>query len=395
VTSPALQGLSAAVATACGVAEPRQPSGAVDWSAFLRLVDRHNVAPLVERSGWLAQAGAPPDVRSAVAERARAHALESLRLLALHRDVLAVLASAGVDAVVLKGAVLAVDAYGDPSARATGDIDLLVDPESVPRAVRALRSAGLDWVGWPEPDDPDRPSVEPAAIERLSHLPMLGDVALAGPGCQVELHWRLFPNARLMPVDPGWLSAPRRMDVQGIDIPTLPLAACWLYTHVHGSDHEWALMKWLADVPALALRQPELAEHAALWSVDDGYRRSVATGLLVAEAVFGPFLTPESRAWASTVQGTRILVSRSLSSLTSDDYLPSRIPPAAVAGLVAGRLALRPDARYRLEELRLLLLSAGRAQAVEDPGLADLAAGPLHWTRRATRRLAGRRSSRR
>jgi len=48
-----------------------------------------------------------------------------------------------------------------------------------------------------------------------------------------------------------------------------------------------------------------------------------------------------------------------------------------------GRLAVRPDARYRREEVRQLLLEAGRSHEVADPGFTELAAAPLRWTRRA------------
>jgi putative nucleotidyltransferase-like protein len=388
VTSPAFQALSAAVASACGVAEPRPPSSSVDWAEFTRLVDRHSVAPLVQRSKWLDRSGAPSEVREAVGHRARQHALLSLRVQALQREVIEVLRAAGAQALVLKGVALAVDGYDDPSIRAPGDIDLLVGPESVHRAIGALRLAGLEWYGWRRPEDPDRPPVGPEAIERLPQYPMLRDVTLTRAGIHVEIHWRLFANARLLPVDSGWLERPRYIRVQSAEVPTLPLDAQWLHVLVHGSNHLWSLMKWLADVPALALRHPQLIHRATLRRVDDAYRRSLATGLLVAEAVFGCFLPRESRAWASGTRGTRMLVRKSLSALTADHDPPKLIRPRAVPGVVIGRLALRADARYRLEELRLLLLSAGRAQGVPDPGLVDLAAGPFRWTRRTARRLA-------
>jgi hypothetical protein len=390
VTNATFQGLSAAVARACGLTEPLQPSGEIEWPEFLRLVDRHQIAPLVQRSDWLAQAGAPPEVRAQVHERARSGALRSLRLLALQRDVLGVLADAGVDAVVLKGMTVARAAHGDPTARAPRDVDILVRPDSVPRAVHSLRSAGLDWYGWRTPEDPDRPPVEPDAIERAPRLPMLRDVTLVRDGLRVEVHWRLFPNARLLPVDPDWLSRPRYMEMQGANVPALPLGAQWLYLLVHGSNHLWSLMKWLADVPALALRHPELALPDALDAAGAGHRRSLATGLLAAEATFGRFLPAESRAWATRVGGTRLLVQRSLRALRADEDRPKRVTLAAMPGEVMGRLALRRDARYRFEEVRLLLLSAGRAQGVDDPGLLEMAAGPVRWTRRTARRVARR-----
>jgi len=227
VTGAAFQGVAAAVATACGVPEPRRPDGPEDWLEFGRLVDRHHVAPLVHRSEWLPRAGAPPEVRAQGAERARSDALRSLRLVALQREVLGVLAAAGADAVVLKGAVLASDAYGDPTARAPRDLDVLVAPEAVGRAVHALRSAGLDWVGWGTLDDTG-PAAEPETFERLRHHRMLAHVSLARAGLVVELHWRLFANTRLMPVDPGWLTNPRLVEVYGDAVPALPLNAQWL-----------------------------------------------------------------------------------------------------------------------------------------------------------------------
>ena len=86
-----------------------------------------------------------------------------------------------------------------------------------------------------------------------------------------------------------------------------------------------------------------------------------------------------------------MLVRRSLAAVQADHDPHERVGPLAMPGLVLERLALRADARYRLNELRLLLLTAGRAQAIEDPGLAELVAGPVRWSRRAARRLARRR----
>jgi putative nucleotidyltransferase-like protein len=206
----------------------------------------------------------------------------------------------------------------------------------------------------------------------------------------VEVHWRLFPNARLMPVDPDWLSRPRHVEIQGAQVPAVPLSAQWLYLLAHGSNHPWSRMKWLADVPAFALRHPRFAQPDALEAAGTGYRRSIATGLLVAEATFGRFLTPEARTWAACAGGTRTLVRQSLGALRADHDRPTRVMPRAMLGEVIGRLALRRDARYRLDELRVLLLSAGRVHGVEDPGLVEIARGPLSWTRRSARRLARR-----
>jgi hypothetical protein len=383
VTSPAFRAVAAAVATACQVPQPRRPAGAVDWPELVRLVARHKVAPLVERSGWLEQAGAPADARAAVADRARAHTVKTLRTLALQHEVLAALTDAGLEHLVLKGLVVAVDGYADPFARHAGDLDLLVRPDGVARAVRVLEDRGFAWYGWRGPEEEDRPPPGRDVLARPERHPLLRDVTLMRDDLHVELHWRLFENPRLMPVDPGWLAAPRMVDLQRGAVPAMPRAAHFTYVLVHGSRHQWSWMKWLADVAALAVRRQELVRLDALAAASAGHERSVATGLLVAEATFGPFLPSPTRAWASGVTGARPLVRSSLRALTAELDRPRTTSLRAMPAEVRARLALRQDAAYRREEVRLLLLTAAHAQAVDDPGPGELIAGPLRWARRA------------
>lgn len=391
MTSPAFRSVAAAVATSCLVPQPRQPDGPVDWSELVRLVARHKVAPLVERSGWLEEAGAPPEARAAVGERARVHTVRTLQTLALQKEVLTALADAGLETVVLKGLVVAVDGYADPFARASGDLDLLVRPDRVSHAVDVLEALGFTWYGWRTPEQADRRQPGRAAIERPGRHPLLRDVTLARGDLQVEIHWRLFENPRLMKVDPAWLAAPRRVAIQGVAVPALPLAAHWTYVLVHGAKHRWSWMKWLADVAALAVRRPGLVERDALASASAGHERSVATGLLVAEETFGRFLPAEARGWASAVTGTRPLVRSALQALTAEHDRPATTSFRALPAEVRTRLALRQDAAYRLDEVRLLLLTAAHAQAVEDPGPGELVTGPLRWARRTASARASKK----
>ena len=387
MSEPALQALAAAVAATCGVPHPLEPGGDVDWDEFLRLVGRHRAAVLVHRSPWFDRSAAPPEPRAEIARRAQLATRVSLRVLAVQRRVIATLARAGVEAVVLKGPPLAVDAHGDPALRHPGDLDVLVAPEGVERALDALRAAGFEWFGWQRFVDAPPVPLGPEASGRLSAMPMLRHVTLVSERLDVEVHWTLFANRWLMPVDESWLRNPRLMEIRGLSVPALPLTAHWTYVLVHGTSHLWARMKWLADVPAMAIRHRQLARLDALEGVDAGYRRSVATGLLVAETVFGRFLEPESRAWAADVPGTATLVRRSLAAVRAPS-VPQVVSPRALPGVVRARLAMRPDRRYRLDEVRLLLLSASRAQGLERPALLAYALGPLRWIRRTARRRA-------
>ncbi|HEX8083970.1 MAG TPA: nucleotidyltransferase family protein [Solirubrobacteraceae bacterium] len=377
--TPELRALAAAVARACGVERPPVVPTGLDWEEVARLARRHDVAALAHRG-----METPDRELAAAAERAM---LRSLHFTVLQGRLLRALHDAGVPALVLKGLALAAEAGGDPAVRATRDVDLLVPAGDIGVAVDAVRAAGLEWYGWRRPKDPDRPPVEPDALARLDRLPLLRDVKLTDHmGALVELHWRLFDNSRLMPVDPAWFAEPHTVVVHGAEVPTLPVAVHLAYVLVHGTNHLWSLMKWLADVPMLVTRRPDLADPRMLSRAGAGNDRSLATGLIVAERVFGPFLPPATRGWARGVGGTTLLVRRSLGALAAPEDRAKTVGPRGLPAEAAGRLALRPEPAYKREELRLLLLGAGRAHAIEDPSTAELVTGPLRWLRRTARR---------
>jgi hypothetical protein len=380
--SPTLRALSSAVAAGCGIERGPAPVGGVDDRELAALATRHRVAGLAYRGARVL----PSSARAALRPLAQREAVLSLHVAAVQQRVLASLHEARVDVVVLKGLPLAAQAYGDPGARAPGDVDVLVRGAQAEAAVDALLDAGFAFYGWRRPDDPDRPAPGRAAVGRLERLPMLRDVKLVRDGVLVEVHWRLFDNPRLMPVDPSWLDAPHDVAVHGAATPTLDPAVHLAYVLVHGSPHLWSQLKWVADVAALATTHPAAARPHALRAASPGNERSLATGLRVAEAAFGPFLPPETRAWAQAVPGTGLIVRRALGALKAPDDRPKVVTPRTLVAEAATRLMLRTDAPYRRDELRLLLLAAGRAHHVEDPGPRELASGPARWARRAVRR---------
>jgi Uncharacterised nucleotidyltransferase len=382
----AFEALAAAVSEACGLHDPLHQAVGVDWQEFLRLVGRHRVAPLLPRSAWLDRAAPPQEARDAIAARARRAGMRSLRMREFQREVLDALASAGVSAVALKGLPLAARAYGSPLARQAGDLDILVGTDAVRASVDALQAVGIEWLGFRDPRCPDRYRRRAAILDHPARFPLRGDTHLARDDLRLELHWRMFVNDRLMTFDPDWLAAPSTTDVDGVPVPTLPLEVEWLHVLVHGSNHFWARMKWLADVGALASTRPELVQIDQLErAARAGHGRSVATGLLVAETVFGEFLSSESRGWARSLRGASALVARSLEALAGDRDPRRGLSLRALPRDVGARLRLRGDWRYRVSELRLLALSAGLAHEVEDPTLAHLLRGPPRWVRRGRR----------
>ena len=107
------------------------------------------------------------EIRPAVVEMAARQRVATLGVLTL-------LSVSGIAAVPLKGVLMTERLYGDPAARWSSDIDVLVSPETLPRAVEL--ACGL---GYEKPTDP----VDADGLPLL-HFELPGDPTL-------ELHWRV------------------------------------------------------------------------------------------------------------------------------------------------------------------------------------------------------------
>ncbi|MDP2324115.1 MAG: nucleotidyltransferase family protein, partial [Gammaproteobacteria bacterium] len=115
--------------------DPQLESG-----AFLEAVQAHRVATLVDDcSGALGLA-------EPVAQQLHALAInDALLAMTLAKETVkawSLLDSAGVSALAFKGVALSVQTTGTVTARGNGDVDLLVQPVDVLRAVKVLTAGG-------------------------------------------------------------------------------------------------------------------------------------------------------------------------------------------------------------------------------------------------------------
>lgn len=335
----------------------RPLEGGLPSRELVEALARHRVTNLVLRS---AAQGA---VSSLLVEAQRASTLGALGALALQADVLACLRDAGVNTLVLKGIPIASETARDPLARDTRDLDVIVDSADARRAARALEEMGLFYT-------PPRPwsGLDPDPVLKHAHaLRGVKDAEFGGPAGIVELHWRLTANPRLMPFDPAWLQAPRHIDVAGAAVPVLPLLAGWWHLHVHGTEHAWYRLKWVADVLAVAWTYPDevLSEASLKRTEAAGLRRCVATGLMIAETTFGAFLPTHARAWAERTPGAHRHVEAGLAALSGPEPPPLDHTLTELPAYIWRRMTLRRDPGFKAEEVRCILVAAARSQESE------------------------------
>ncbi|MFI5242406.1 MAG: nucleotidyltransferase family protein, partial [Gemmatimonadales bacterium] len=151
----------------------------LDWAKLSWLAETERATPVLWRRlialGSL-PAEAQPLHRSAMVAEFRMSHLEARLLSALDA-----LAATGTEAVLLKGAALALTVYGSFVARPMSDVDLLIARDQATRARDALLASG--WTA-------SASDIAPEFYAGHHHLPPLVDAQ--GTGTSVELHTSLF-----------------------------------------------------------------------------------------------------------------------------------------------------------------------------------------------------------
>lgn len=197
------------------------------------------VVDLLSLAARAMQSAAPDAPVTALAmevyhETATRNLLRISRLL----GVLARFETAGIPAVLLKGAALALRYYRNFGARAMGDIDVLVRTGDVASAYALLLSCG-----WRTPS----PLFDLAARVRTSHaLALINDA-----GDSVDLHWRLMPGSTPEFELDIWEQC-ERVTVAERSVRVLRREYALLHVCLHAIQPDWSPSpRWLCDVAAM------------------------------------------------------------------------------------------------------------------------------------------------
>ena len=243
-----------------------------DWSRVLVLAEEHGVlGHVAKRLRDLDVDLVPGEIRKTLLERHRAQVFSTLRMTAELFRLLNIFAASDIPALVVKGPVLAMQAYGDPTIRSYGDLDLLVRQRDIRRATESLEAKGY------------QAAVPLSAID-AGRIP--GQYLFSKPEASllVELHndltLRYFPRRLILDK-----LFERHILVQLDDhkAPALPVEDHLVYICVHGATHFWGRLSWISDVAALATRQVDIDWQKAMNAAKEmGAERLLHTGLRLA-----------------------------------------------------------------------------------------------------------------
>jgi hypothetical protein len=213
--------------------------------------------------------------------------------------------------LVIKGPVLAMQAYGDPSTRGYGDLDLLVRQRDIRRATEAMLASGYQAA---------------VPIEAIDAGRIPGQYLFSKPDSKllVELHndrtLRYFP--RPLPIADFFA---RQISVQ-LDFGEVP-APCLedelVLVCVHGAKHFWEKLSWIADVAGLVSRQKNIDwERATVSARAVDAEHLLHTGLRLAADVLHTQLPAPRSARVQQDAVAAKLAARVLRRLPAAGYAP-------------------------------------------------------------------------
>ena len=255
----------------------------MDWEALLELAAEHGVLGMVAvRLQERNYDGVPAVARERLQTRLRAQYLFTLSMTAELFRVLEDFARAGIEALLVKGPLLSVLAYGDPAVRSYVDLDLIVRHRDILPATQHMSAMGFE-------------AKVPEGAIQAGKVP--GEYVFKRPGtqCVIEFHTertlRYYP--RPLPIEDLY-ARQRRVPIDGREVPVLSLEDEFVSNCIHGAKHLWERLMWVADVSALAARHPELDWSKARQAARDvGAERMLRVGLQVGESAFGLAAPPE------------------------------------------------------------------------------------------------------
>lgn len=211
----------------------------MDWAQFSVLVEKARIEPLIAHHASKLEDAADIPVLAGLIQK-----LPEYRLIAMQQiQHLAMIAKAfaanGIPLLSLKGPLLAMQIYGDPSLRFSRDLDLLVAEEQLEKACECLRDLGYVEEITIYNKTPLRRKLKEADGEEMHRVFLKGNIC-------IELHWRIsfrteesFENL--------WINR-KEARLLGQTVYTLGETDNVSYLISHAAGHGFHRLRWLLDI---------------------------------------------------------------------------------------------------------------------------------------------------
>jgi hypothetical protein len=227
----------------------RQP---VRWKLLFDLAERHGAVPLlyqalVDVENDIEDA-IPPEQKSSLEQRYQTNLHKALFLSRELIRIVDRLSANGIEVMPYKGLALAEVIYRDIALRQSGDIDLLIRRQDLPRVRDAVAELGYT------------PHMALSQAEERAYLKSGYEYAFdgaAGPNL-LEVQWAIQPRFYSIDFDmAGLFQRAVTVTVAGHPMKTPSSEDLFLTLSAHAAKHVWGRLVWLCDI-ARIMNLPDL-----------------------------------------------------------------------------------------------------------------------------------------
>lgn len=284
------------------------------WQALLDLAGNHGVQPLL-RQALLGMSSVSPEEMRLLQQAYQTNLHKTL--LVSHELICIVqhLSEFGIEAIPYKGPALAEVVYGDIALRQSGDIDLLIRSQDLPRVRDAVRELGY------------MPNASFTAAEEHAYMKSGYEYAFDGPRGPnlLEVQWAILPRFYSVDFDiDGLFQRAIPVCVAGQAMRSLSYEDSFLVLSVHAAKHVWGRLIWLCDLGRLMSRSDLNWSWIGSQARDLGIARIVRVTMLLANQLL---------------------------DATIPSAAQSAIPDYPAAAQLAGEIQANSETSYKVESL--------------------------------------------
>lgn len=322
----------------------------VDWSIFMKLINRHRVHSLAYHYLSKLRSELPEHVYLTLKSRFRHNKRRMLNLAAELVRLSKLFAQHDLFMLAFKGPALSQHLFGDLGLRYSKDLDLLIDPSALDQAEQLLISNGYKRQ---VPHFPLTPRQKKAYLKGWEHASFYHPERKT----LVELHWRLFWNRHLLP--PAYsqrmieTSQPRSM--ASTQIASFSNEDTLLYLCLHGAKHGWSDLKWLCDVAQFlhhkqiikTINWPDWVETVRKL----GVQRPIAQALHLSHQLFDAPLPPATHLLLAEDKVVAELVAYAIQRLMESEEERSATGRRNLFRRMPYQMKLKADFRYKWSTL--------------------------------------------
>lgn len=235
-----------------------------DWSRFEDAVRQHRIQPLLIRGlrSMDRQTLEQYPVLSMYRGQQNKYTMESLNRLNALAEIGGAFSDAGIPLISMKGPLLAIELYGDPSLRTSRDLDVMVEERDLERAGEVLLKLGYSLEGGPFRQTPLRKKYLKLIELEKHEIYQKGDIC-------VELHWKSNFQAE-QSFRELWSGREEQM-ILGKRIAVMGAGDRYSALIIHAAEHGFLRLRWLLDLYELQ-KKPQ-------FSWEKAYERMCAQGV--------------------------------------------------------------------------------------------------------------------